>query len=104
MSLTTEQIKQANSVLIALYGPDINRQSPTEKTVLILAKMLKEIAKCNKKIDTLLSSIGGTTGAGWALRVLKAGAKLARNDKNSFRICSSYTKNLYKDSLIISMM
>lgn len=104
MSITNEQKQQANTVLIALFGSSMERQSPTEATVVLLAKMLKEIAKCNKSINKLLSSVGGTTGPGWAFRILKAGAKLAKNDKSSFKLCSSYTKNLYKSPLLISMM
>jgi hypothetical protein len=104
LSITKEQKQHANTILVALYGSSMDKQSPTEKTVVLLAKMLKEIAKCNKSINDLLSSLSSTTGSGWAFRIVKAGANLAKNDKSSFKLCSSYTKNLYKSPLLVSMM
>jgi len=39
LSITKEQQQHANTILIALFGSNMDKQSPTEATVILLAKI-----------------------------------------------------------------
>lgn len=104
MSLTKEQTIEARRILVALFGAEMAESNPKLATVEILSKALKEMAKCDKSIAKLLDGISLSNGASWATKLLKAGAQLAKNDKNAFKMCSSRVKNLYKSPIVISMI
>ena len=104
MSLTAEQKQHAQTILVAIYDSSWNQYTPTEKTVDVLGILLKEIAKCNKAISKLLNDLSKASGAGWAIKILKAASKLAKNDKNAFRACTTIAKNNFKTELVMTMM
>jgi len=102
--MTSEDIKQANAVILAFYGHQLSFSNPNERTVKVLATMIKETGKCSKAIAKLLDGLSSLSGPGWALKVVKAGAKLAKSDKESFRMCNAVVKNKYRSVLEITMI
>ncbi|GAA0817053.1 hypothetical protein GCM10009111_17760 [Colwellia asteriadis] len=97
-------LKLQRLLFFAFYGRQLSINDPSEETVNILATMISEAAKCSRTITKLLNSLSSITGSGAAIRIVRSAAKLAKSDKNAFKMCNSITKYHYRAPLEISML
>jgi len=101
-NITSETKKQIKTILIAVYSSSFEKFTPTHKTLPIIAEFIGKLATCNKKIDDLLTSLSLTNGKAVALKLISTASKMAKNDKNSFKMCDNFLKAAFRTKFEMS--